>query len=144
VCADDIRERMTKWRRDDSVATWKYVEPVKREVQLAISRALRERLDAGQPTVYDNTNVRKRNRETLLQRLLDQGAFVRALRGARSPAGSEARRPRLAAESMIRDQHGLFLDELPAILAGDGRPYVTVEDLRSGHEGLKVRHEAQE
>jgi len=34
-------------------------------------------------------------------------------------------------EAMIRDQHRLFLDELPAILAGDGRPYVTVEDRRT-------------
>jgi len=28
VCADEVRERMTKWRRDDPVVTWKYVDPV--------------------------------------------------------------------------------------------------------------------
>ena len=130
MCADDVRERMTKWRRDDPVATWKYVEPVKREVQVAVSRALRQRLEAGQATVYDNTNVRKRNRETLLRGLLDQGAYdVRYVvldRPLESKLADRAWRP----EGMIRDQHQLFLDELPDILAGDGRPYVTVEDRR--------------
>jgi len=121
---------MTRWRRDDPIATWKYVEPVKREVQLAISRALRERLEAGEATVYDNTNVRRRNRETLLQRLLDASAFdVRYVvldRPLEAKLADRGWRP----EAMIREQHRLFLDELPAILAGDGRPYVTVEDLR--------------
>jgi hypothetical protein len=58
-----------------------------------MTNALRQRLEAGQPAVYDNTNGRP--------------------------------------EAMIRDQHRLFQDELPAILAGDGRPYVTVEDRRT-------------
>ncbi len=126
-----MRERITKWRRDDPTATWKYVEPLKREVQLAISRALRERLEAGQTTVYDNTNVRKRNRETLLTRLLDKGTFdVRYVvldRPLEAKLAARGWRP----EGMIRDQHQLFLDELPGILAGDGRSYVTVQDMRS-------------
>jgi hypothetical protein len=31
---------------------------------------------------------------------------------------------------LIEAQHALFQAELPAILAGDGRPFVTVEDRR--------------
>jgi predicted kinase len=125
VCADDVRERKSSWRRDDPL-TWS----MKPQVQREISRALRERLEAGQPTVYDNTNVRKRNRETLLRGLLDAGAFdVRYVvldRPLESKLADRGWRP----EQLIREQHRLFLEELPAILAGDGRAYVTVEDRR--------------
>jgi predicted kinase len=128
VSADDIREALTRWRRDDPVATWKYVVPVRQKVASAISRAIRERLQARQPTVYDNTNVLQRNRRSLLK-LVPKGARVRYVlvdRPLEAKLADRGWRP----ERLIVQQHQLFQAELPAILAGDGCEFVTVEDRR--------------
>jgi predicted kinase len=128
VAADDIREGITRWRRDDPVATWKYVEPVKDKVSRAISQALEVRLHAGLPTVYDNTNLLKRNRESLL-RLLRRPAPVKYVVLDRPLEAKLAERGWRPAR-LIEQQHALFLAELPDILAGDGRDFVSVEDRR--------------
>jgi predicted kinase len=128
VSADDIRERVTKWRRDDPVATWKYVVPLKAEFRRALSLAVGERLRARLPTVYDNTNVLKHNRESVL-RLVPPEVGVRYVVLDRPLAAKLADRG-WRPESLVRKQHELFLAELPDILAGDGRPFVTVEDRR--------------
>ena len=120
---------MTKWRRDDPGATWKYVAPMQRKITDAIVRALRARLAGRLPTVYDNTNIVKRNRESVL-RLAGAGAEVRYVVLDRPLAAKIADRG-WRPEQLIRDQHATFEAELPAILAGDGRPNVTVEDRRS-------------
>ena len=128
VSADDIRERMTRWRRDDPVRTWKYVEPVKPKVLREMSRAIEQRLRARLPTVYDNTNLSKVNRESLLK-LVPPGTGVRYLVFDRPLAAKlESRGWRPA--KLIEQQHALFQSELPQILAGDGRAFVSVEDLR--------------
>jgi predicted kinase len=128
VSADDIRESMTRWRRDDPERTWKYVAPVKDKVLREMSRRLAQRLRARQPTVYDNTNILKKNRESLLK-LVPAGTGVRYLVLDRPLERKlEARGWRPA--KLIEHQHAVFQAELPQILAGDGRDFVTVEDLR--------------
>jgi predicted kinase len=128
VSADDIRERMTRWRRDDPVRTWKYVAPVKDKVLREMSRMLEQRLKSRLPTVYDNTNILKRNRESLLK-LVPQGAGVRYLVFDRPLDAKLAARGWRPAK-LIEQQHAVFQAELPQILAGDGRDFVSVEDLR--------------
>ena len=128
VSADDIRERMTRWRRDDPERTWKYVAPVKDKVLREMSRVLAQRLRARLPTVYDNTNILKRNRESLLK-LVPKGVGVRYLVLDRPLAAKLASRGWRPAK-LIEQQHAVFQAELPEILAGDGRDFVSVEDLR--------------
>ncbi len=128
VAADDIRERVTRWRRSDPVATWKCVEPVKGKVARAIAEAIVQRLRTGLPAVYDNTNLRKRNRESLL-RLVPPATAVKYIVLDRPLAAKLAARGWRPAR-LIETKHALFEAELPDILAGDGRDFVTVEDRR--------------
>lgn len=128
VSADDIREAMTRWRRDDPVATWKYVVPVKQKVARAMARAIEERLQAGLPTVYDNTNLLQRNRRSLLK-LVPKGVRVRYVVIDRPLAAKLADRGWRPAR-LIAQQHAMFQTELPAILAGDRCEFVSVEDRR--------------
>jgi predicted kinase len=128
VSADDIRERMTRWRREDPVATWKYVVPLKGKVQRAMAQAILQRLRASVPTVYDNTNLRKRDRESLL-RLLPPATAVKYVVFDRPLAAKLAARGWRPAR-LVETQHALFQAELPDILAGDGCGFVTVEDRR--------------
>jgi predicted kinase len=128
VSADDIREAKTRWRRDDPEASWKYVAPAKAQVARAISQALLQRLRAGLQTVYDNTNLLQRNRESLLK-LVPKAArvsYVLIDRPLEAKLADRGWRP----ERLIVRQHQAFQAELPHILAGDGRDFVTVEDRR--------------
>lgn len=130
VAADDVRERMTSWRRDDPVASWKTAAPARPSVARAMGTEIQRRLAARLPTVYDNTNLKKVNRESLLK-LVPPGIGVRYLvfdRLLQDKLASRDWRP----ASLIEHQHALFQAELPDILAGDGRDFVTVEDLRGG------------
>ena len=78
--------------------------------------------------MYDNTNISKANRETLLA-LVPPGVQVAYLVFDRPLAAKLASRGWRPA-GLIEAQHELFASELPDILAGDGRPFVSVEDLR--------------
>jgi predicted kinase len=128
VCADDIRERLTRWRRDDPEATWKYVAPVRERIARALGQAVEGRLKRRLPTVYDNTNLLKRNRESLLA-LVPPGVGVRYLVLDR-PLDEKLKTRGWRPAQLIEQQHALLQAELPQILAGDGRPFVTVLDLR--------------
>ena len=128
VAADDIRERLTRWRRENPVASWKSAAPARERVSRAIAREIRRRLQAQLPTVYDNTNLLKSNRESLL-RLVPPSVRVKYLvfdRPLREKLATRGWRP----ARLIEQQHALFQAELPDILAGDGREFVTVEDRR--------------
>ena len=130
VSADDVREALTKWRRDDPVATWKYVAPVRDKVARALSQAVETRLRAGLPTVYDNTNLLERARLSLLQ-LVPEGACVRYVvvdRPLEAKLADRGWRP----APLVERHHAEFVAQLPKILAGDGSPVVTVEDRRAG------------
>ena len=129
VSGDDMREALSKWRRDDPVATYKYVAPVRREIALAISRAIQTRLKQGLQTVYDNTNLLQHNRRSLLK-LVPPKVRVRYVildRPLEAKMADRGWRP----ARLIEQQHTAFQAELPNILAGDGSRIVTVEDRRT-------------
>ena len=87
-----------------------------------------ERLRRRLPTVYDNTNLLRRNRRSLLKLVpgfvrvryvvLDRPLEVKLAERGWRPA------------RLIERQHALFQAELEGILAGDGCVFVEVEDVR--------------
>jgi hypothetical protein len=119
---------MSKWRRDDPLATWKYVAAMQAKIQKALAGALRARVTAQLPTVYDNTNLTRNNRASVL-RIAGEAADVRYVVLDRPLAAKIADRG-WRPEALVREQHRRFQDELPDILAGDGQANVVVEDKR--------------
>lgn len=132
VSADDIREKLTCWRRKDPVATWKYVAPVKAQVARRIARAISGRLRRRLPTVYDNTNLLRRNRRSLLD-LVPETVRVRYVVFDRPLEVKLAERGWRPAR-LIAQQHAVFQAQLESILAGDGCDFVEVEDRRELNE----------
>ena len=128
VSADDVRESMTEWRRDDPVATFKYLVPFRAAFARAISLALQQRLRAGLHAVYDDMNLHPPVRHNLL-RLVPKAACVRYVLIDRPLEAKLADRGSRT-ERLIVQLHEMFQVELPNLLAGDGCEFVTVEDRR--------------
>ena len=98
--------------------TWRYAHGL-----------LRTRLDCHLPTVFDATNLKQKDRMTLL-RHVPRGQYVRYIvidRPFDTKISDRGWRP----EELIRKHHKLFHQELKNILAGDELPNVVVLDKRS-------------
>jgi predicted kinase len=89
---------------------------------------VRARLDAGVFTVLDATNLKAEDRAKVLD-LLPRGVFARYVvidRDLDLKLRERGWRP----EELVLKQHRLFRSEERNIMAGDGHPYVTVQDKR--------------
>lgn len=89
---------------------------------------VRARLEAGALTVLDATNLRASDRARVLA-LLPRGVFARYIVIDRDLDSKLAQRD-WRSEELVLKQHRLFRKEEAAIMAGDGHPYVVVQDKR--------------
>ena len=90
---------------------------------------IRARLDAGVFTVLDATNLRSEDRARVLD-LLPRGVFARYVVIDRD-LDRKIKERGWRSEELVLKHHRLFRAEEKAIMAGDGHPYVTVQDKRS-------------
>ncbi len=103
-------------------------EALKRVWKLAHG-LVRARLEAGVFTVLDATNLKIDDRAKLLD-LLPRGVFARYVVIDRD-LDRKLKERDWRSEDLILKQHRLFRSEEKNIMAGDGHPYVTVQDRRT-------------
>lgn len=89
---------------------------------------IRARLNAGVFTVLDATNLKQEDRAKVLE-LLPRGVFARYVVIDRD-LNLKLREREWRSEELILKHHRLFRSEERSIMAGDGHPYVTVQDRR--------------
>lgn len=101
------------------------------DVFLALHRIAAARLTSGLPATIDATNLRRRDRMACAS-LAPYSSAVRYVvidRPLADKLASRGWRP----EELVRKHHDRFQSALRDILAGDGLPNVTVEDLRTAN-----------
>lgn len=99
------------------------------DVFLALHRIARARLSSGLPVTIDATNLRRRDRLSLIS-LAPAGAPIEYVVIDR-PLDEKLRDRGWRPEELVRKHHERMQSCLKDILAGDGLPGVTVRDLRN-------------
>lgn len=89
---------------------------------------IRARLEAGMLTVLDATNLDDEDRARVLS-LLPRGVYARYVVIDRD-LGDKLRERGWRSEELVMKQHRAFRKQEKAIMAGDGHPWVTVQDRR--------------
>lgn len=125
LSSDDLRHAYTGSIQDQSR---------NEDVFVALHRIAKARLDCGLPVIVDATNLRRRDRLACVA-LAPVGASIRYVvidrpLALKTKTGGWRNSVMIGDKTLVEIHHDRFQSALRDILAGDGLPNVTVEDLR--------------